>query len=230
MPKIYTPINWEDGTIVKQATVKINDIEYDVTPAEVEGSTPVTAENLKHMDDAILYLYEEGATSKDIYIGDEESAPEDAKIVIDPDEVPTGGIVQRNVITAGFNTYTTTTADVEKMTMKGTPIYKNGDKLTIKDGSIVVGSGVNAVLISGNLKFSVVSVNSVHSFNVYLNDDIVASSSLKLTDNWTGVSIGGVIIPVKEGDVISGYVKSATAGAVVHNNNSNTNITVEVIA
>lgn len=52
---------------------------------ESEGGTPVSSTNLKHMDEAIKHLYDEGATSKDIFICGEnqtiDDAPEEAKIV-----------------------------------------------------------------------------------------------------------------------------------------------------
>lgn len=60
---------------------------------EASGNTPVSAENLEHMDSALKYLYDEGATSKDIFICGEnqtkEDAPEDAKIVFENNIVGT---------------------------------------------------------------------------------------------------------------------------------------------
>lgn len=53
---------------------------------ESTGNTPISAENLEHMDSALKYLYDEGATSKDIFICGEgqtiDDAPEEAKIII----------------------------------------------------------------------------------------------------------------------------------------------------
>lgn len=91
MAKTYTPIGWEDGEIVKQATVTIDNVEYDVNPAEVEGTTPVTAENLRHMDEAIKELYDEGTTSKDIVIGTEAETTEDTKLLIETDTLASLG-------------------------------------------------------------------------------------------------------------------------------------------
>ena len=48
---------------------------------ESTGNTPVSAENLDHMDSAIKDLYDEGATSKDIVIGGTEP-PEDTDVKI----------------------------------------------------------------------------------------------------------------------------------------------------
>ena len=54
---------------------------------ESTGNTSVSADNLKHMDEGIKYLYDEGATSKDIFICGNgqtvEDAPEEAKVVFE---------------------------------------------------------------------------------------------------------------------------------------------------
>lgn len=60
---------------------------------ESTGNTPVSSENLEHMDSALKYLYDEGATSKDIFICGEnqtiDDAPAEAKIIIDSNIVNT---------------------------------------------------------------------------------------------------------------------------------------------
>ena len=83
MAKTYTTVGWQDGEIVTPAKADLT--TGIVTPAEVNGTTPVNAENLRHMDDAIKQLYDEGTTSKDIVIGSEEDATEDTKILIETD-------------------------------------------------------------------------------------------------------------------------------------------------
>lgn len=84
MAKIYNPVGWEDGEIINPAIADLT--TGIVTPAEVSGTTPVNAENLKHMDEAIKQLYDEGASSKDIYIGN-DNPPEDTKIWINTGEI-----------------------------------------------------------------------------------------------------------------------------------------------
>ena len=84
MAKIYNPVGWEDGKIINPAIADLT--TGIVTPAEVSGTTPVNAENLKHMDEAIKQLYDEGASSKDIYIGN-DNPPEDTKIWINTGEI-----------------------------------------------------------------------------------------------------------------------------------------------
>lgn len=137
MAKTYTPINWEAGTIVKQATVTIDNVEYEVNPVEVEGTTPVTAENLKHMDDAIKELYDEGTTSKDIVIGSEEEATEDTKLLIETDTLASLGTEVVNSLEGNetdrapsvstinnVNTYSTTEEKVIGTYVDGRPIYR----------------------------------------------------------------------------------------------------------
>lgn len=46
-------MNFEDGQLVKQASVTINEIEYQVSPAEYSGSTPLSAFSLNKMQDNI---------------------------------------------------------------------------------------------------------------------------------------------------------------------------------
>lgn len=89
MVKTYTTVGWQDGEIVTPAKADLT--TGIVTPAEVNGTTPVNAENLRHMDDAIKQLYDEGTTSKDIVIGTEEDATEDTKILIETDTLNTLG-------------------------------------------------------------------------------------------------------------------------------------------
>lgn len=45
--------NWENGTIVKEASVVIDGVEYEVTPRQIEGNTPLSADNLNNMEDNI---------------------------------------------------------------------------------------------------------------------------------------------------------------------------------
>lgn len=46
-------IEWENGTLVKQATVEVGGVEYNVNEAEYTGNTPLSAENLNAMQNDI---------------------------------------------------------------------------------------------------------------------------------------------------------------------------------
>lgn len=55
-------INWENGELIRDAYVTIDNIDYSVTPEEISGNTPLDADNLNLMQDYI----EEAITKKDI--------------------------------------------------------------------------------------------------------------------------------------------------------------------
>lgn len=44
-------IGWENGTLVSKAKVTINGNIYEVEPEQYEGTTPLSAENMKQMED-----------------------------------------------------------------------------------------------------------------------------------------------------------------------------------
>lgn len=46
-------INWQNGTLIKEAFIEIDGTEYLVTPRQVEGTTPLSANNLNLMQDNI---------------------------------------------------------------------------------------------------------------------------------------------------------------------------------
>lgn len=87
MARTYDLDTWEKGTLVSPAQADLT--TGIVTPAKYSGNTPVTPERLEYMSDSIRYLFTEGAASKDIFIGPEEEAPEDAKIIIDSNQMAT---------------------------------------------------------------------------------------------------------------------------------------------
>lgn len=86
---------WEGGTLVSPAKADLT--TGIVTPAVYEGNTPITPERLEIMNQGIKKLYEEGAISKDIYIGPEEEAPEEAKIIIDKNLMATPTNIEKMV-------------------------------------------------------------------------------------------------------------------------------------
>ena len=43
-------VGWEDGTLVTPARVEVGGVTYDVTDAEYSGTTPLSAQNLKKME------------------------------------------------------------------------------------------------------------------------------------------------------------------------------------
>lgn len=62
-------INWENGTVTKDAYVTIDGVEYPVTPEEYEGNTPLSAENLNLMQNNIESGINELKTQKVLWQG-----------------------------------------------------------------------------------------------------------------------------------------------------------------
>lgn len=122
MAKIYNPVGWEDGEIINPAIADLT--TGIVTPAEVSGTTPVNAENLKHMDEAIKQLYDEGASSKDIYIGN-DNPPEDTKIWVDTSEEGSGSVSEVTNSLAGNETYLA--PSVQAVNNKFNELIKTGE-------------------------------------------------------------------------------------------------------
>lgn len=91
----YELDTWEGGTLVTPAKVDLT--TGIVTPAVYSGNTPITPERLEIMNQGIKKLYEEGAISKDIYIGPEEDAPSEAKIIIDSNQMKTPTNIEQMV-------------------------------------------------------------------------------------------------------------------------------------
>lgn len=44
-------VGWQNGTLVSKAKVTVDSTIYEVEPEEYEGTTPISAENLKAMED-----------------------------------------------------------------------------------------------------------------------------------------------------------------------------------
>lgn len=82
--KKYEPTEWEDGVVVSEAYIDNDGIFHDKV---VDGTTLITKERLNNIENGIKTLYEDGAASTDIYIGNVSDAPAEAKIVIDKPQI-----------------------------------------------------------------------------------------------------------------------------------------------
>lgn len=54
----YSKVGWQDGTVLQQAKVTIDDVDYEVEPAVESGTTPVNATNLDKMDTALKQAHD----------------------------------------------------------------------------------------------------------------------------------------------------------------------------
>lgn len=59
----YETVGWQDGTVLQPAKVTVQGTEYEVTPQVESGTTPVNANNLRHMDNEIQRIVEEDIPS-----------------------------------------------------------------------------------------------------------------------------------------------------------------------
>lgn len=60
-------VGWEDGTLVTPARVTTSTGTYDVTDAQYSGTTPLSAENLKAMEDNTENAINEGILQSNTY-------------------------------------------------------------------------------------------------------------------------------------------------------------------
>lgn len=111
---------------------------------ESTGNTPVSAENLDHMDSAIKDLYDEGATSKDIVIGGTEP-PEDTDVKIwFPDNVVNTRANEIDLYYPVGTYYETSNKDFNPNITWGGTWEKEEDGTVLSSKSTVSGSLLNA--------------------------------------------------------------------------------------
>lgn len=104
-------IPFQDGTKIKNATVTINEQEYEVTPAQYQGTTPMSAFNLNKMQDNIENTLvkvsaTEPSTKADVWI------KHNVKNMFNPSSIIEGGY---NTTTGEFITSSSTYATANKI-------------------------------------------------------------------------------------------------------------------
>ena len=108
-----------------------------------------------------------------------------------------------------------------------------GSDFTLSGGSIVIGSGVSAVTVSGLLSFNANGSGTRHFRivkNSYSDDNTVARcGAYASTSQQLPIPIPPVLVPVQEGDTISMYYYAASASDSIYGdaNGDRTNITVQ---
>ena len=211
MAKIYNPVGWEDGEIINPAIADLT--TGIVTPAEVSGTTPVNAENLKHMDEAIKQLYDEGASSKDIYIGN-DNPPEDTKIWINTGEISP---MHSEVVNSLSGNETAKAPSVQAVNNKFNEIsaysteekvigtWINGKKLYEKTIYINTGSTADTDVVIANLNIdnieylkitdgSIFSNNNWWDVNFYYSNTIYAATYIRPEENAIKGKYGSYIL------------------------------------
>lgn len=134
----------------------------------------------------------------------------------------------KNIITAsGTSNFTTSTTDIEKIEL--TTTTKVGDKLSISNGGVLIGSGVSYVKISGTIMFQTIS-GSGQRHNLYIrnNNTNILSAISRLSGTWEVISTMEIVIPVQKNNIIYLYVRSQDGtGATI--NGGSSRLTVEVV-
>nr|DAH18369.1 MAG TPA: hypothetical protein [Caudoviricetes sp.] len=149
---------------------------------ESTGNTPVSPDNLKHMDEGIKYLYDEGATSKDIFICGNgqtvEDAPEEAKVVFEKNTINTKASEVINSM-SGNQTDLAPSVNTVKKYVNGVVLYE-GEETTIENP-------------------------------ITLNDDVSNYDEIEIITE-KGYSIKSTKVPVSYGKagVIHGFVTNGT--------------------
>ena len=136
----------------------------------------------------------------------------------------------KNIITAGITSNVSiSTAGINNITLNKV-ISSVGNKLSLSNGKIVIGSGVNHVLISGQGQLNVLNGNGdAKNFIILKNTTSVISNLNTILRNYTiNVSrgIGAFLLDVSQGDTISYQVYAGSGDTITASGNY---ITVEAI-
>lgn len=178
-------IPFEDGVKLKNATVTVNEQEYEVTPAQYSGTTPMSAFNLNKMQDNIES--EINTTNSNLQSLDEKTSVNVLKAILNQD-----------------NTKLTSTADYQIVNIPLIQDLKVGDKLSFTGGKIAIGTGINHVRISGACIIQNSSQANLHGFAIMKNStEFVSVYKTLSSTSYNDFQIPSAIYKVQEGDTFS---------------------------
>ncbi len=146
----------------------------------------------------------------------------------------TGKQDKLNIITATLTSDKSITGTATTNDIALTQYSKLGDKLSVSSGSIVIGSGVTNVLVSGSVRITNDATSGSTAYNCYIykNDEVVASSRMYgIGNGGTGAcSTPSALIPVSEGDVIKLSIwKASSNKCTVGSTGNATMLTVQAV-
>ena len=133
--------------------------------------------------------------------------------------------------TATITENTTASNTVQKIPL--TDIVTDSDLLTLSDGGIRIGAGINKVLVSANVRFYTLPTSALGSreATIYKNSTVITRAiETKTLDlqNYVTCPIPPVLIEVSEGDVIYLHSYSVQTDEEVSSSANETRLTVEV--
>ena len=126
--------------------------------------------------------------------------------------------------------YTTTSTTSERLSLN-TVTLSRGNGLKLQDGCVVIGSGVTAVKVTGQVGWSsnASGTNALEGY-IYKNNTSIARNGITSISTYFGVPLVSKIIDVQEGDKISLGARSRTKeGFTVSNANDSTWLCVESV-
>lgn len=139
-------------------------------------------------------------------------------------------INDKNIITVGISSNVTISTSGNNNINLNRTIASVGSKLTLSNGKVVIGAGVNHVFISGQGSMNLVTGNGdAKNFIIQKNGvEIIANLNTIIRQNNLNMTrgLGGFLMTVQEGDVISYKVYAGVGDAIPYTRNY---ITVEAI-
>lgn len=136
----------------------------------------------------------------------------------------------KNIATViGSSDYTLTTTDVSELPMKASVTL--GSKLSVSNGQVIIGAGVNYVKIEGSIyAHSGFVENDLVHCNILKNTSTIYTAMKRIKNSYETIAGSGKIISVAEGDVIKLCVRNQTeARGMVSGTGNSTYMTVEVV-
>ena len=118
----------------------------------------------------------------------------------------------KNMLMGCFNKTISITSTVHnKITL--TESVKVGDKLSISNGGVLIGTGVTIVEVSGNVYFSngMNDGDSIRSF-IYKNDEAIVHNFNRCNGTYEDRPISPFLVSVTAGDILYLYGSNATSG------------------
>lgn len=132
----------------------------------------------------------------------------------------------KSIITASFsnNHVIAQTDTAEKVNLD--TFVVGGEKLTLVDNGILIGSGISKIKVSANVNFQTVTTGLKY-ITIYKNNEIVSQNPTTISARTT-ISSSPILVNVAEGDMIYLYVQG-TVSDVIRRSIAFSNITVETV-
>lgn len=156
--------------------------------------------------------------------------PEDMKNMAEKIEEAINGINKKtNAITVGItNDYTVQADNTDETLPLDNIIQQVGDKLSIENGGIKIGSGISAVIVSAQVYYYTGTSGVEKNAYIFKNDSRSIAFNRYMPENYEHISVPVKVETVTEGDIM--YLKiRGKKGDLFKNYTSGTFLTVVAI-